>query len=592
MYSDEDQYAEDRMSPLNSIMRLGLSLFLLEFFIMLIMAYLQVPEELVWQRTLWDATSVALIAVSILCYWLRKKKNISRSQLGIAAAKSATIVFSTEAALMLLLGMLPVGMMADWLTTLFDGLAFATIVSPAIYYWILKPLMDKGYTSAAAISIRSSIALTVLISFSVLLFDISLPLGVAGGVPYIALVLIGLWFPQRNAAIGLAVIGTILTIVGYYVSEPMGLPWMVMINRGVALFAIWITAILVTSQKLDTAELKLLYAIAEDANKNMDPGDVLRSGLADVCRYAEWPLGHVYLPADNMQARFLSSDIWYVKDDKTFAPFVRATIDIGLERGRGFPRQVLDSSESIWINDLAGGLSLPRSQAAAIVGLKGGCAVPIMAGGEVVSVMEFFSDRTEHPDANMMKLLNNIGGQLGRVFERALAEQKLSHMASHDSLTGLPNLRLAKDRLSGSISMARRNSAKAALMFVDLDGFKLINDTMGHDAGDQLLKEVSTRFASCIREVDTVARIGGDEFIIILTNINSKDGAGKVAKKVIDAVNEPFELQEHHASVGVSIGIAIYPDHGGETEVLLNKADEAMYRVKAKGKNNYTFASG
>jgi diguanylate cyclase (GGDEF)-like protein len=164
-------------------------------------------------------------------------------------------------------------------------------------------------------------------------------------------------------------------------------------------------------------------------------------------------------------------------------------------------------------------------------------------------------------------------------------------MAHRDSLTGLPNLGLGQDRLSGAIAMARRNSTKTALMFIDLDDFKSVNDTLGHNAGDQVLKEVSARLTSCVREADTVARIGGDEFIIILTTIDHKEGTERVAHKVIDAVNAPFKLQEHHVSIGASIGIAIYPDHGEESGILMTRADNAMYLVKAEGKNNYAFAS-
>jgi len=576
-----------------NVILLGSSLFLLELLIMLAMEYLHVPEALIWQRTLWDATSVSLISVSALSYWLHLSKNISRSQndVAVAVAKSATIIFSIEGALMLLLGLVPISM-SHRQKDLLDALLFATIAAPAIRYWVIKPFMDKECNPSSSMSIRSSIALTIVISFSVFLFDISLPLGVAAGVPYIALVLVGLWFPQRNAAIILALIGTTLTIFGYYLSESMGIDWMVLMNRGLALFSIWITAILVTSQKLDTAELKLLHSIAESTSENLESDEVLRRGLAEICRYTEWPIGHAYLPAADLQDRLISSDIWYIEDSEVFGPFVHATAGLDATQGIGLPGHVLDSSEGIWINCLTSKLDPFRSKAAMAVGIKGGCAVPVFAGREVAAVMEFFSCKTEHPDAKMMKLLNDIGHQLGRVFERKKAEQQLSHMVSHDTLTGLPNLSLGRDRLSGAIAMARRSDAKAALMFIDLDDFKLINDTLGHDSGDQLLKEVSARLGSCIREVDTVARIGGDEFIIVLTNIDSNEGIERVAQKIVGTVHEPFRLQEQNASVGVSIGIAIYPEHGEAPEVLLKRADEAMYAIKAKGKNNYAFASG
>ena len=145
------------------------------------------------------------------------------------------------------------------------------------------------------------------------------------------------------------------------------------------------------------------------------------------------------------------------------------------------------------------------------------------------------------------------------------------------------------DRLESAMAIARRNQSKLAVLFVDLDGFKIINDTFGHDMGDQILKAVGERLSLCIRETDTVARFGGDEFIMILNDLLTQENASTVAEKVIGAVSKPYYQENVVITLGASIGIALYPDHSENTEELIQKADQAMYRIKSKGKNNYAF---
>ena len=142
----------------------------------------------------------------------------------------------------------------------------------------------------------------------------------------------------------------------------------------------------------------------------------------------------------------------------------------------------------------------------------------------------------------------------------------------------------------GNQSMAKMGARLAALLFVDLDGFKAVNDTLGHEAGDHVLKGVAERLLKCVRETDSVARIGGDEFIIVLTDLDKMEGAANVARKVIETLREPFRYNRQDAEIGASVGIAVYPDHGDTAEALIKRADEAMYAVKHKGKNNYQFA--
>ncbi len=173
--------------------------------------------------------------------------------------------------------------------------------------------------------------------------------------------------------------------------------------------------------------------------------------------------------------------------------------------------------------------------------------------------------------------------------ERNHARQKEHRLAYFDALTDLPNRQLFLDRLSQSLSHADRYDQKVALMFIDLDGFKLVNDSMGHDMGDLLLQAVGRRLEDCLRKSDTVARIGGDEFTCILQDIEEPENVNIVAKKVIRALTSPFNLKGHEIRISGSIGVSLFPDDTENIEELIKKADTAMYRAKDRGKNNFQF---
>ncbi len=177
------------------------------------------------------------------------------------------------------------------------------------------------------------------------------------------------------------------------------------------------------------------------------------------------------------------------------------------------------------------------------------------------------------------------------VSEQEDKEKELMRLAFHDPLTGLPNRALMFERLKQDLLRAKRDSTFLAVMFVDLDGFKAVNDSLGHDAGDELLRMVSKRFQSCCREVDTVARLGGDEFLFILTSLHSVAAAKHLAENVLKAANQAFLIQQKAVKVGASIGVAIYPQDHSEAELLLKYADDAMYLAKQNGKNGYAFAA-
>ena len=175
------------------------------------------------------------------------------------------------------------------------------------------------------------------------------------------------------------------------------------------------------------------------------------------------------------------------------------------------------------------------------------------------------------------------------VTEKKQAQETINYQAYHDMLTRLPNRVLMEDRLDLAMTHATRNKERLAVMFLDLDRFKWVNDTLGHTTGDRLLQSVSQRLESCLRKGDTLARFGGDEFALILPSVNHEPDAAKIAEKVLEELREPFSVDEHELYVTSSIGIAMYPEAGRTIEALIASADLAMYSVKERGKNSYEF---
>ncbi len=167
--------------------------------------------------------------------------------------------------------------------------------------------------------------------------------------------------------------------------------------------------------------------------------------------------------------------------------------------------------------------------------------------------------------------------------ERKRFEEHLTYLAQYDHLTGLVNRTLFRDRLVQATARSKRMQQMIGLMLLDLDRFKLVNDTFGHDIGDELLKAVSERLKTCVREVDTVARMGGDEFTIILEGVSSEQNVLVVAKRITESIATPFELKGHCISIGISIGITIYPQDDHPVDELLKHADTAMYQAKQQG---------
>lgn len=175
------------------------------------------------------------------------------------------------------------------------------------------------------------------------------------------------------------------------------------------------------------------------------------------------------------------------------------------------------------------------------------------------------------------------------IIRQKIHEERMSKLAYYDLLTQLPNRALLYDRLNEIIKYAYRYNQEAAVLFFDLDYFKVVNDNFGHHIGDKLLIEIAKRVTTVLREEDTVARLGGDEFVVVVKNVQSREDIAKIAEKIIRAVSQPLQIDSHQCQVGASIGISVYPDDGKDSNTLVQYADKAMYAAKKAGRSRFVF---
>jgi predicted signal transduction protein with EAL and GGDEF domain len=365
-------------------------------------------------------------------------------------------------------------------------------------------------------------------------------------------------------------------------------------------------------------QLELLEAVSAFANQARSLRDAFKFAMTRICELTGWPLGHI-CTAETIEGglRLASTQIWLGSETQGLQTFSEDTEQRQYLSGVCLPGRVLASGEPVWIVDLATDKGFVRAKSARAAGLRSAFAFPVIAHAEVAAVLEFFSYATLQPDAALLSLMARIGTQLSHLVERQRADAKLIHDASHDPLTGLPNRNLFLDRLTHAIARHKRNpNANFAVLFVDLDRFKIINDNLGHLAGDSLITAVATRFQSSLRQTDmvarpnavpdislsdsavigravagkaeeTLARLGGDEFTILLDDIHELSDAIRVADRVLDSLRSPFMVQGQEIYIEASIGIALSATGYKAPDEVLRDADLAMYRAKALGKGRY-----
>ncbi len=328
-------------------------------------------------------------------------------------------------------------------------------------------------------------------------------------------------------------------------------------------------------------------------------GDTIPKVIRTICETLGWDCGARWeLDADDNVLRCVDS--WAAPGDEIAAFSAFSAKRVFPAVPTGLICRVMASGQPLWIADVSREPGFLRAAAAKAAGLHSGFVFPIPARARVVGAMEFFTRDVRQPDAELLRVLESIGLQIGQFIARGLAQEQLKQLAHYDFLTGLPNRNLFNDLLGRAFSKARRNGGRLALLYVDLDGFKAVNDRHGHDAGDHLLATFSRRLKDCLRDSDTyarvgasdtAARVGGDEFVVLIDDFTDVSGLAVLARRILEAAAMPFALAGPKAHVTASIGIGIYPDDCQDVEGLTKAADTAMYDAKERGRNGYRFFS-
>jgi diguanylate cyclase (GGDEF)-like protein len=236
------------------------------------------------------------------------------------------------------------------------------------------------------------------------------------------------------------------------------------------------------------------------------------------------------------------------------------------------------------------------------IGRKAGCraaaAFPLVQGGRSIGAILIHYEELNAFDDEIVRLLDRMAENVSfaldnfeREVERKRVEERIQHLASHDALTSLPNRVMFSEVLNMAIQSAQRNNRKFAVLFIDLDCFKVINDTLGHEAGDKVLQEMGNRIKETVRTSDVVARLTGDEFVVLVQEVGEPDQVETVARKILSALIKPMVISGQECRVSASVGICMYPADVQTEQSLMKNADIAMYRAKEEGKNTYKFYS-
>lgn len=338
--------------------------------------------------------------------------------------------------------------------------------------------------------------------------------------------------------------------------------------------------------KRQAASLELLKRLAVAANEALSLDTALSASLSDICAHTGWSIGRVYL-ASATGREAVATPFWYV-DSPAYESFRRETADLSVPRGVGLAGRVLATCMPAWTTDLSDGDLGMAAGPAAAAGLHAAFAFPIHVGDEVVAVLEFFSTEAVGPDDQLLEVMATASTQLGRVVERDRAKELLSDQATHDALTGLPNRGLFLARMEDALAIANADGTNVAVLFMDLDGFKIVNDGLGHAAGDAVLVALARRIQTVLKPTDTVARFGGDEFTILCRGLRGEADVLGVVRRVADTVAQPLTLAVGgEVVITCSIGIAFGPKDADGAEGLLRNADAAMYHAKRQGRARY-----
>jgi diguanylate cyclase (GGDEF)-like protein/PAS domain S-box-containing protein len=345
----------------------------------------------------------------------------------------------------------------------------------------------------------------------------------------------------------------------------------------------------ITERKRAEQRLQLGHTVTRLLAESRSIEEALPQVLRTICESGGWIYGQRW--ALNRAANLMHcAESWCAAEPQLeeFEAFNRSRMQTP-GNGTGLIHRVWEANGPVWLDDLGQEKQMQRGPMALKAGLRSAFAFPILVGDGFYGVMEFFGSDVRRPDSELVEIVRTMGSQVGQFMARKAAEQNLRFVASHDPLTGLFNRSMFNERLQQALAQAARFERSLALLFIDLDGFKVVNDTLGHNAGDQLLSELATRLRATLREGDVIGRMGGDEFVVLIEEFGDAAQVAEVAKKVLETVSRLFQLQGRDFEVTASVGVSLYPSDGKDAQTLLKNADIAMYLVKEQGKNGFRF---
>ncbi|MGH8741887.1 MAG: diguanylate cyclase domain-containing protein, partial [Burkholderiales bacterium] len=346
------------------------------------------------------------------------------------------------------------------------------------------------------------------------------------------------------------------------------------------------TIIDITERKQAARRQAMEHAVTQVLSNAESLSEAAPKIIQTICESLDWACGAHWRWDESGQV-LRCAEAWHIADADV-AQFTSATGqtineapawqgDAPRTKTGGLVRRVWLDGDPVWFADVTREPGFRRGPDAAKAGLHCAFGFPVMAGTQPLGVMEFFGRDIKQPDEALLAIARSIGSQIGQFIVRKHAEEKVRFVATHDALTGLPNRVMFGQRLDHALSQAQRHGRRLAVLFLDLDRFKVINDTLGHDFGDTLLREVSRRLRLCLRASDTVARLGGDEFVVLLEEISDPMYVAAVAQKIIAALAEGYVLADREYHVTASVGASTYPDDAADAQALLKNADIAMY---------------
>ena len=346
----------------------------------------------------------------------------------------------------------------------------------------------------------------------------------------------------------------------------------------------------VTEQKKIEQELLYKDALANQAEAITEIGHFVYDEIRQKYLYASPGLERILgMPAEEFRQSTLISDggqdVVHPEDHERVQKVYDRFMAGGLEWQVDY-RLLRPDGEIRWVREMGKAHLINHGIPEQTIGVLQDITAQKIAEQEIISARDTLEQQVVE---RTRELANTVKQLQVEIEEREKIAAELNFLANHDALTGLPSLRLCKDRLDQSLAEARRRRQKSAVMFLDLDGFKEINDRYGHEFGDRVLRACAERINSEIRETDTVARIGGDEFVIILSSLPENLIASRIAGSLVEAIGQPLQIDNIDVAVSASIGISLYPEHGVTAEELIRSADGAMYRIKREGKNSFGF---